>query len=147
MVTRTKANIKVYNFRVARAVTLTKSNMKLISILSESDRIVIQLHIRGGARARAPPPSSPLGGAGALRARSPTNGYIDAAGLRGRYSFRKGCFPVNVLRGIRKGFGRHSEGIRTKKRNSGKSMFQDFRYRVGGASKVLSRMRVRVCPL
>ena len=147
MVTRTKANIKVYNFRVARAVTLTKSNMKLISILSESDRIVIQLHIRGGARARAPPPSSPLGGAGALRARSPTNGYIDAAGLRGRYSFRKGCFPVNVLRGIRKEFGGHSKGIRTYKRNSGKNMFQDLSYRVGGVSKVLSRMRVRVCPL
>ena len=54
-----------------------------------------------------------------MRARFPTNGYIDAAGLRGRYSFRNGCFPVNVLRGIRKEFGRHSEGIRTKKKEFG----------------------------
>jgi hypothetical protein len=64
-----------------------------------------------------------------------------------RYSFRKGCFPVTVLRGIRKEFGGHSKGIRTYKRNSGKNMFQDLSYRVGGVSKVLSRMRVRVCPL
>jgi hypothetical protein len=35
----------------------------------------------GGAASPAPPPLG--GGAGALRARSPTNEYIDTAGLRG----------------------------------------------------------------
>ena len=69
----------------------TKSNVKLISIHSESDRIEIQLDIRGG---------------GAFLRRA-----VGAA-VHGRAGGRAGA----CVQGIRKEFGRYSEGIRIKKK-------------------------------
>ena len=101
----------------------TKSNVKLISIQSESDRIEIQLDIRGGGFPGAG------GGCGSARA-------------GGRAGGRGHVYRV---------FGRNSEGIRrvfgSKKRYSDKPMFPDLMNRTGGASKVLFRIRARVCPL
>ena len=98
----------------------TKSNVKLISIQSESDRIEIQLDIRGGAFL----------------------GRAVGAAVHGRAGGRGHVYRV---------FGRNSEGIRrvfgSKKRYSDKSMFPNLMNRTGGASKVLFRIRARVCPL
>ena len=67
----------------------TKSNVKLISIQSESDRIEIQLDIRGG-------------------------GFPGAGGGCG--SARAGGRAGACVQGIRKEFGGYSEGIRIKKK-------------------------------
>ena len=68
----------------------TKSNVKLISIQSESDRIEIQLDIRGGAFL----------------------GRAVGAAVHGWAGGRAGA----CVQGIRKEFGRYSEGIWIKKK-------------------------------